>query len=260
VIVQTEGDNDNDENEDIDVDNNEDNDIAVDDIAVDDIAVDDSNQLLVDVDEEYLHAAMKCHMGPVTESHAMSNSPAVSGSQVDSRRRKSDPHSEMVEEHKGLNKEDKGLNKDDKGLNKEDKGLNKEDKGPIEALIDGGDVIDEARVVYSTMQDVQLVEQPAILKAQLHEHQIEGISWMVHMFQHGVPMILGDQMGLGKTLQSIGFLAYLHSRLNKKGPYLIVVPLSVLSNWLAEIERFCPSFRAVRFHGKCSIHSVSPWR
>jgi len=232
VIVQSEGDNN--ENEDIDVDNNEDN-----DIAVDDIAVDDSNQLLVDVDEEYLHAAMKCHMDPVTESHAMSNSPAVSGSQVDPRRRKSDPHSEMVEE---------------------DKGLNKEDKGPIEALIDGGDVIDEARVVYSTMQDVQLVEQPAILKAQLHEHQIEGISWMVHMFQHGVPMILGDQMGLGKTLQSIGFLAYLHSRLNKKGPYLIVVPLSVLSNWLAEIERFCPSFRAVRFHGKCSIHSVSPWR
>lgn len=230
MIVQTEGDNDNDENEDIDKDNNENNGIAV----------DDSNQLLVDVDEEYLHAAMKCHMDTVTESHAMSNScSAVSGSQVDPRRRKSDPYSEMVEE---------------------DKGLNKEDKGPIEALIDGGDVIDEARVVYSTMQDVQLVEQPAILKAQLHEHQIEGISWMVHMFQHGVPMILGDQMGLGKTLQSIGFLAYLHSRLNKKGPYLIVVPLSVLSNWLAEIERFCPSFRAVRFHGKCSIHSVSPWR
>ena len=226
MIVQTEGDNDNDENEDIDIDNNEDNDIAV----------DDSNQLLVDVDEEYLHAAMKCHMDPVTESHAMSNSCSA------------------------LNKEDKELNKEDKGLNKEDKGLNKEDKGSIEALIDGGDVIDEARVVYSTMQDVQLVEQPAILKAQLHEHQIEGISWMVHMFQHGVPMILGDQMGLGKTLQSIGFLAYLHSRLNKKGPYLIVVPLSVLSNWLAEIERFCPSFRAVRFHGKCSIHSVSPWR
>ena len=33
------------------------------------------------------------------------------------------------------------------------------------------------------------------------------------------------------------------------GPHLVVVPLSVLSNWLAEIEKFCPSFRAVRFHG-----------
>lgn len=27
------------------------------------------------------------------------------------------------------------------------------------------------------------------------------------------------------------------------------MPLSVLSNWISEIERFCPSLRAVRFHG-----------
>lgn len=72
---------------------------------------------------------------------------------------------------------------------------------------------------------------------------------MVHMFQNGMPMILGDQMGLGKTIQSIGFLAYLHHSMGKHGPHLIVVPLSVLSNWISEIERFCPSFRAVRFHG-----------
>ena len=73
---------------------------------------------------------------------------------------------------------------------------------------------------------------------------------MMHMFQHGMPMILGDQMGLGKTIQSIGFMASLQTYLNKKGPHLVVVPLSVLSNWLSEIERFCPSFRAVRFHGR----------
>ncbi len=72
---------------------------------------------------------------------------------------------------------------------------------------------------------------------------------MVHMFQNGMPMILGDQMGLGKTIQSIGYMAALQQHLNKKGPFLIVVPLSVLSNWISEIERFCPSFRAVRFHG-----------
>ena len=119
-----------------------------------------------------------------------------------------------------------------------------EDSLDVDMAHEGG------RVVYSTMQGVELVEQPTILKAELHEHQIEGISWMVHMFERGVPMILGDQMGLGKTIQSIGFIAYLYSRLHKKGPYLIVVPLSVLSNWLAEIERFCPSFRAVRFHGE----------
>lgn len=56
-------------------------------------------------------------------------------------------------------------------------------------------------------------------------------------------------MGLGKTLQTIGFMAYLHDGLQKKGPHLVIVPLSVLSNWISEIERFCPTLRAVRFHG-----------
>lgn len=72
---------------------------------------------------------------------------------------------------------------------------------------------------------------------------------MVHMFNKGMPMILGDQMGLGKTLQSIGYLAYLKEVQNESGPFLIVVPLSVLSNWITEIERFCGRFRTIRFHG-----------
>ena len=37
--------------------------------------------------------------------------------------------------------------------------------------------------------------------------------------------------------------------LSQPGPFLIVVPLSVLSNWGSEIEKFCPNLRAVRFHG-----------
>lgn len=79
---------------------------------------------------------------------------------------------------------------------------------------------------------------------------------MAHMFSHGMPMILGDQMGLGKTIQSIGFLAHLQSALGQGGPHLVVVPLSVLSNWLSEIERFCPSMRAVRFHGMLSVSHI----
>ena len=31
--------------------------------------------------------------------------------------------------------------------------------------------------------------------------------------------------------------------------FLVVVPLSVLSNWITEMNRFCPTLRAVRFHG-----------
>ena len=37
--------------------------------------------------------------------------------------------------------------------------------------------------------------------------------------------------GLGKTLQTITFLAYLKYVRNISGPHLVVVPLSVLPNW-----------------------------
>ena len=39
-------------------------------------------------------------------------------------------------------------------------------------------------------------------------------------------------MGLGKTLQSISFIAYMVHVRRLPGPHLVVVPLSVLFNWM----------------------------
>ncbi|KAK9285539.1 hypothetical protein L1049_024734 [Liquidambar formosana] len=57
-----------------------------------------------------------------------------------------------------------------------------------------------------------------------------------------------DQMGLGKTIQTIGFLAHLKGK-GLDGPYLIIAPLSTLSNWVNEISRFTPSLNAIIYHG-----------
>lgn len=43
--------------------------------------------------------------------------------------------------------------------------------------------------------------------------------------------------GLGKTLQSITFLAHLKWVMNVPGPHLVVVPLSVMSSWMTELAR-----------------------
>lgn len=56
------------------------------------------------------------------------------------------------------------------------------------------------------------------------------------------------QMGLGKTLQTITFLAYLKYQRGVGGPHLVVVPLSVLSSWMSEFKRWCPDMRVVRLH------------
>jgi hypothetical protein len=44
--------------------------------------------------------------------------------------------------------------------------------------------------------------------------------------------------GLGKTLQSITFLAHLKWVMNVPGPHLVVVPLSVMSSWMSELARW----------------------
>jgi SNF2 family DNA or RNA helicase len=68
-------------------------------------------------------------------------------------------------------------------------------------------------------------------------------------------------MGLGKTVQTIAFLAWLRSK-NRRGttstvvdaevcdvdgqskttvkPHIIIVPASVLDNWMGEFEKFAP--------------------
>lgn len=75
------------------------------------------------------------------------------------------------------------------------------------------------------------------------------------MITQGLSGILGDEMGLGKTLQTISLIQYLKVNDPKSGrgklqrPFLVVAPLSVLSSWMAELKRWAPGLKAVRFHG-----------
>ena len=47
-----------------------------------------------------------------------------------------------------------------------------------------------------------------------------------------------------------GLMAHLReTRPQHSGPHLIVVPLSVLANWISEVEQWCPTLRTVKFHG-----------
>ena len=54
---------------------------------------------------------------------------------------------------------------------------------------------ERSMVINTNMEGVETLAKPRQLNAELHEHQITGISWMVHMFQRGMSFMLGDQMG-----------------------------------------------------------------
>lgn len=56
-------------------------------------------------------------------------------------------------------------------------------------------------------------------------------------------------MGLGKTIQAISLIAYLMEIKGNLGPYLVIVPLSTLSNWVNEFHKWCPSAHVICYKG-----------
>ncbi|PLT43938.1 DEAD/DEAH box helicase [Paenibacillus sp. FSL W8-1187] len=83
---------------------------------------------------------------------------------------------------------------------------------------------------------------PPSFQAQLKPFQLDGYIWMKSLYLRNMGGLLADDMGLGKTIQVISMLAYLHEQ-QMLQPSLIVVPKSLVQNWVGEIERFAPALR-----------------
>ena len=94
-----------------------------------------------------------------------------------------------------------------------------------------------------------LSHQPQYLvNVNMREYQLVGLNWLIKSYEYGVNVILGDEMGLGKTLQTIAFLGWLKYERRIDGPFLITVPLSVITNWVQEFKRFLPNMRVLKLH------------
>ncbi|CAH1421178.1 unnamed protein product [Lactuca virosa] len=70
---------------------------------------------------------------------------------------------------------------------------------------------------------------------------------MVNHHQHSASLFVPE--GLGKNLQTISLLGYLHEFRGITGPQMVVAPKTTLVNWMNEIKRFCPILRVVKFLG-----------
>ena len=77
-----------------------------------------------------------------------------------------------------------------------------------------------------------------------------GLNWLVSLYNNNLNGILADEMGLGKTIQTISLFAYLIGNKNNEGPFLVIVPLTTISNWISEFERWAPSIKVVCYKGK----------
>jgi SNF2 family DNA or RNA helicase len=79
------------------------------------------------------------------------------------------------------------------------------------------------------------------LLATLMPHQQEGVKWCLENEEEGC--ILADDMGLGKTVTSCALLTSNFKRT------IIIVPLSLLSQWESEIEKHTSGISTSIYHG-----------
>lgn len=87
-------------------------------------------------------------------------------------------------------------------------------------------------------KDLRSARQPKLITGGvMKDYQLQGLDWLVSLYENGLNGILADEMGLGKTLQTISLMAFLREK-GMIGPFLVVAPVSTLSNWVDEIERF----------------------
>ncbi|UCD74724.1 MAG: DEAD/DEAH box helicase [Phycisphaerales bacterium] len=101
-------------------------------------------------------------------------------------------------------------------------------------------------------QTLPSVDQPDGFRGALRPYQKSGLSWLSFLDRLGLGACLADDMGLGKTIQLIALL--LHERQHappgdRIGPTLLIVPTSLIGNWMSELKRFAPSLTAHVHHG-----------
>ncbi|KAI5254622.1 hypothetical protein E4T42_02348 [Aureobasidium subglaciale] len=83
----------------------------------------------------------------------------------------------------------------------------------------------------------------------LKEYQVKGLQWMISLYNNNLNGILADEMGLGKTIQTISLITYLIEKKRQPGPYLVIVPLSTLTNWNNEFDKWAPSITKIVYKG-----------
>ena len=111
--------------------------------------------------------------------------------------------------------------------------------------------IDEkTRELIDSLMRVERIDLPAGLQADLRPYQRRGYDWLCKNAQLGFGSIIADDMGLGKTLQVISLLL----RLKEEDPgsdrqALIVVPTTLITNWMKEFEKFAPGITCSVYHG-----------
>jgi SNF2 family DNA or RNA helicase len=92
---------------------------------------------------------------------------------------------------------------------------------------------------------------PKSIKGEPRDYQKDGFNYLQVMEGLGLGAVLADQMGLGKTYQALMISSYLKDKFKKKcKPILILCPVTLLDNWIDEVNKFAPDISYYMYYGK----------
>jgi len=119
------------------------------------------------------------------------------------------------------------------------------EENDIDFEVTNGEFLDTIVSKLLNPQDIETINVKQSFKATLRTYQEKGLNWLYFMKKLGLGACLADDMGLGKTIQVI---ALLNQVKKKKEKTLIVLPVSLIGNWINEIEKFAPTLKYYVIH------------
>ncbi|MDQ1352786.1 MAG: box helicase family protein, partial [Acidobacteriota bacterium] len=107
-------------------------------------------------------------------------------------------------------------------------------------------------------KQIPLYEPAKDFHGKLRNYQEAGYRWLRFLHEYRFSGCLADDMGLGKTVQTLALLQSLKEQ-NLLSTSLLVVPVSAVSNWEAEIARFTPGLTFHRHLGAGRDREIDAW-
>lgn len=117
----------------------------------------------------------------------------------------------------------------------------------VELVVTNGEWLDSVMNRLAHPEEIEpLASVGNNFHASLRPYQERGLDWLYSMKTLGLGACLADDMGLGKTVQVIALLNVMRTQKEEKS--LLVVPASLIGNWMSEIAKFAPSLKYVVYH------------
>ncbi|MCA8992256.1 MAG: SNF2 helicase associated domain-containing protein, partial [Planctomycetaceae bacterium] len=107
----------------------------------------------------------------------------------------------------------------------------------------------EIRERLASFDGVAESKEPEGFQGALRSYQRAGLGWLKFLQEFSFGGCLADDMGLGKTIQMLALLQERKRTVDIHRPSIIVVPKSLMFNWVNELKRFTPELTYMEYTG-----------